>query len=325
MQLLDRRTFLSLTAASAALAPLGSHASPQSADVFTSADGVLVDSTVVLGADRAVVIDAQLTTGAAGLLADTIAATGRSLDTIIITHAHPDHVLGLAVLLERFPDARPVAHPAIQSILAGAVGPMRDALANAFPGAIADTAVAPDALTADHVMLEGERIDVLDPMHGDTDLVTPVHIPALDTLVAADIVYADTHLWLAENTTPERTALWRASLDALEGIGASTIVPGHRQPDTPNDASTLAKTRAYLDQWDAAVAEAALRRTQAQGPTAPAYCTIHTTEILNDVSGLPTFRTTFWPQSLREQMARVPGVQDRYVYEDDVGKQIPVN
>lgn len=75
----------------------------------------------------------------------------------------------------------------------------------------------------------------------------------------------------------------------------------------------------------AAVAEAALRRTQAQGPTAPAYCTIHTTEILNDVSGLPTFRTTFWPQSLREQMARVPGVQDRYVYEDDVGKQIPVN
>ena len=256
MQLLDRRTFLALTAASAALSPAASRAAAKSADVFTSSDGIFVDSTIIIGEERAVVIDAQLTKGAADTLADTVAATGRALDTIVITHAHPDHVLGLAVLLDRFPEARAVAHPAIQSILAGAVGPMRDALANAFPGAIADTAIAPQALTQDHVMLEGERIDVLDPMHGDTDLITPVHVPALDTLIAADIVYADTHLWLAENTTPDRTALWRASLDTLAGIEAGTVIPGHRLPDTPNDASAIAKTRAYLDQWDAAVAAA---------------------------------------------------------------------
>ena len=58
--------------------------------------------------NAAVLIDAQMNVPSAAALADMIAATGRELETIFITHHHPDHVLGLAVLMDRFPNAKPV-------------------------------------------------------------------------------------------------------------------------------------------------------------------------------------------------------------------------
>jgi glyoxylase-like metal-dependent hydrolase (beta-lactamase superfamily II) len=126
----------------------------------------------------------------------------------------------------------------------------------AMGDSVADRVVIPDALPGEHIMLDGERIDVLPPMHGDTNLVTPVHVKAMDLLVASDIVFADTHLYVAENKDAEALEKWRKSLSALEAIGAKTIVPGHRLSTSANDASAFAHTRRYLDGWQAALAEA---------------------------------------------------------------------
>ncbi|MEM9425517.1 MAG: MBL fold metallo-hydrolase [Pseudomonadota bacterium] len=255
MQLLNRRTFLEITGLAAGSAALGAGAAQaaghRAAEVFTAdPQGGLVDSTVILGEEKAVLIDAQMNVPNASRLVEVIAATGRDLETIFITHMHPDHNLGLAVIMERFPNARPVTHAAIQPILAGALEPMLQGMsANAPAGVFADRVVVPQVLEADHILLEGDRIEVLDPMHGDTDLISALHVPALDTLIATDFVYADTFAWTAENTTPERVAMWLESLDTLEGIGASTVIPGHRQESSPNDATGFAQTRAYLAQW----------------------------------------------------------------------------
>jgi len=43
-------------------------------------------------------------------------------------------------------------------------------------------------------------------------------------------------------------------MDQLEAIGAGTVIPGHRSETAANDASVFASTRAYLDQWEAALA-----------------------------------------------------------------------
>ncbi|MDJ0629278.1 MAG: MBL fold metallo-hydrolase [Rhodobacter sp.] len=256
MQLLDRRTFLALTAGTAAAglaAP--ARAGLSGAEIFTADPfGGVVDSTVILGEDSAVLIDAQFTLPNATQLADVIAATGKRLETILITHVHPDHHLGLAVIMDRFPEARPVAHPSIQPLIEGAAQGLLDYMKAGQPDNFPDRVVIPEALEGDAILLEGERIEVLDPMHGDTDLISAVHIPALDTLVASDFAYTGTHAWVAENTTPEKIDMWRASLAKLEAIGAGTVVPGHRSTDAMNDASAFAATRAYLDQWQAALA-----------------------------------------------------------------------
>ncbi|MFK7793151.1 MAG: MBL fold metallo-hydrolase [Devosiaceae bacterium] len=264
MFILNRRNFMQLTAGTAAAAALaGTAATAQaahhaaSADVFTADPfGGLVDSVVVAGEEKMLLIDAQFTVPNATRLADVLSATGKELETIFISHFHPDHHLGLVVLMERFPDAKPVAHASVQPAIAGAAEAMRAGSAQSMPeGMIAASAVVPDVMNGDHLMLEGERFDVLGPMHGDTDVITPVHMPQLDTLVAADMIYNDTHLWTAENTTPERIAIWRENLAMLEALDAGTVVPGHRTETTMNDASGFAHMRTYLDAWEAALAD----------------------------------------------------------------------
>lgn len=258
MQRLDRRTFMALTGATAASALVKpAMAAITQARVFTADDyGALVDSVVLVGDKKAVLIDAQFTVPNATALADMIAATGRELETIYITHFHPDHLFGLDVLMKRFPNAKPLTHAAIRPMIeqtAAAILTDRRALMGEL---MPDRAVIPDVLLGDHIMLEGERINILDPMHGDTALITPVHIPSLDTLVGSDILFVDAHLWMAENPTDADLDKWRDSVKSLKALNVGTIIPGHRTPDSV-DTQTFDFTLRYLDIWQAARAEAA--------------------------------------------------------------------
>ncbi len=262
MEIMTRRTILKAAAAggaAGALLPGMAHAAAKGTEVFTSDEaGLLVDSTVILGEKSAVLIDAQFTAGNAGLLAEMIAASGRTLESILITHIHPDHILGLPVLLDRFPQAKAYAQTDIQGILAQILGGMHGQIAgNAPAGVFADRFVVPEALSADHIMLEGERIEILPPMAGDTALITPVHIPSLNTLIATDVAYIDTHLWMEEVVQNNTIGAWRASIEQLRGIGAATVIPGHRKSGSANDASVFDATVAYLDHFEAARAASA--------------------------------------------------------------------
>jgi len=255
MFLLNRRTMLK-TGAAAALAPSLSHAAPTQLDTITASPmGAFVDSVMVVGDENALVIDAQLTQADAARLAEQVAATGRRLETVFITHIHPDHHMGVATLTQRFPDVRIKAHPAIAELL-GQIGQgMFDGLKGNLGFAAGDTWTAPTAHDGP-LMLEGTAFDVLDPMAGDTGLVTPVHLPQFDTLVAADIVYSAMDLYVAEATTAEAIAAWQASLTKLEGTGFGDIIPGHLGPDGPTGQAAIEFTRTYLNGWEQALAEA---------------------------------------------------------------------
>ena len=258
MFILDRRTFMAATGAAFVSGGLTApaRAAASATEVFTADDaGFLVDSTVILGERKALLIDAQVNVPMATRLADIISATGRELETILITHHHPDHVLGLAVLMDRFPNAKPVTHKAIRPLIEQSAAGTLAYLSSTAPGVFADRVIIPDALPGESLMFEGERIDLLGPLHGDTALETPIYLKALDTLITADLVYADTHVWVEENIDPEALANWRKSLDLIEALGAGTIIPGHRLATSANDISAIAHTRAYLDQWEKALAD----------------------------------------------------------------------
>ncbi|NTG51646.1 MBL fold metallo-hydrolase [Agrobacterium rhizogenes] len=260
MFLLNRRNFLALTAAGAGTIATSrlALATSKETSVFTADEaGVMVDSTIIVGEKSVAVIDAQFTVPSAKALADVIEATGKKVETILVTHYHPDHLLGLSILLERFPSARPVAHSTVVGMINKASVPTLKALNEHAPkGVFPDRVIVPDVLAKDFLLFEGERLEILDPMHGDTEFITPVHIPSLDTLIAADVGYTDTHLWLEENTTPEQIDKWRDSTKRLEAIGARTVIPGHRKPDSKSDNSIFSYTRSYLDSWQTAVQSA---------------------------------------------------------------------
>ena len=65
------------------------------------------------------------------------------------------------------------------------------------------------------------------------------------------------------------------------------------------------------------VAEAALRLAEARGPVASAQCSASTSELLSQLPGFETIRGTWYPNNLADQFAKLPGVTDRKLYEDD--------
>ena len=73
------------------------------------------------------------------------------------------------------------------------------------------------------------------------------------TLIAGDLVFNDR----APTTPDARITDWLVSLDALGGLGAARIVPGHGPVD-PAGAS-VAQTRDYLTWLDARLRDAAAR------------------------------------------------------------------
>ena len=234
---------MGLRAGSAAAAVAGT-------EVFTAGEqGGVVDSTLILGEKKALVVDAQFIRAEAEALVARIEASGRDLETVFITHTHPDHYLGTEFLLNRWPDAKVYAHPDVAANIAKTGGAVLARWQGMMPGGVADRLIVPDALTADHLMLEGEKINILPPMHGDTDIISPVLIESLDTVIVADLVYNRTHVWAVENTTDERLDAWRASLAAVRALNVGTIIPGHRAADAANDASAIDFMLSYLDAW----------------------------------------------------------------------------
>lgn len=71
------------------------------------------------------------------------------------------------------------------------------------------------------------------------------------------------------------------------------------------------------------LAERVLRRTEAQGPSPKMFCTINTAQILKDMPEFSYIKVGFFPENLRRQIAKYPGVVDTYVVEEDREKALP--
>ena len=82
-------------------------------EVFTaSPQGFLVTSTLIAGEKDAVLVDGQLTLSDAHRLVGLILDSKKTLTTVYVTHAHPDHYFGLVVVKQAFPKVKIVALPA---------------------------------------------------------------------------------------------------------------------------------------------------------------------------------------------------------------------
>src|ERR1700731_4010840 len=70
-------------------------------------------ATLIYGERDAVLVDTFLTVEQCNGLADDVAASGKALKAIYVTHAHGDHFFGLKVLQDRFPNVQALATPEV--------------------------------------------------------------------------------------------------------------------------------------------------------------------------------------------------------------------
>lgn len=243
-----------LTAALAVSALAFAQAPPLEVEVIQTGPGSLDTSiTLVKGKERAVLIDAPFTRADAHRIVAAVLESGRTLDTIFVTHDHPDHFFSAEVLTDAFPDARVIAAPQVVDDIWRSIplklkrwGPMLGKNGPRHP-------TAPTALEGNSFELEGHRLEVLGPMQGDHVHATAVWIPEIKTLVAGDLLFNEVHLWLGESLKPGRLA-WAKSVEQLAALGATRVVAGHKKPGLPDDTSAIDYTRRYLQVFEQAVA-----------------------------------------------------------------------
>ena len=82
---------------------------------------VPTSATLVFGQRDAVLVDAFLTVEQAAALVEWVAASGKNLTTIYVTHGHGDHFFGIGAVLNRFPNARAMATPDVLVTVVAAI------------------------------------------------------------------------------------------------------------------------------------------------------------------------------------------------------------
>ena len=203
-------------------------------------------STLIYGSKDAVLIDTPMTVDQARLLGDWVAQKDRNVSHIFITHGHGDHWFAAGLLAERF-GARVVASAGTIAQMHASVATrplLWDKLYNGIPPTPVTAVTVPD----NRFTLEGHELVIVEVGATDSDDTTVLHVPALELIVAGDVIYNGVHMYLAQVAIVGGFAPWRAAIDKVEMLAPRHIVAGHQNKALDDDAArTIAETRQYLD------------------------------------------------------------------------------
>ena len=232
---------------------------PLALDVYTAdIQGLGVTSTLIYGEREAILVDTQFRISDAEKLADRIAAKGRRLKAILVTHPHFDHFYGASVLLKRFPGTPVYASASdieyIKRDLAVTVGQNR---ARFGADTIPDDIQIPQPWPGTHFTVDGQPVDLIVGLQGD---VGPgprnnvVWIPSLAAAIVGDIAFNQVHLSLRA-TDPQSRKAWQETIRLIQERHPSIVVAGHKNhPELPDTPDVLAFNSAYLTEFEAALA-----------------------------------------------------------------------
>ena len=210
-----------------------------------------ISATLISGERDAVLVDALLTVGQANDLADWVAAHGKNLTAVYITHGHGDHWFGLGAVLDRFPNARAFALPAvIEQMRAGSTPELLEAFWKPrFDGKLPRDLVFAEPLEDHTIELEGHELVAVELGHTDTNQTSCLHVPDVGLVVAGDAAYNDVHLYLAESD-PQKRRDWIAALDTIESLHPQAVIAGHQRAGRHDGPEIIEETRQYIRDFD---------------------------------------------------------------------------
>ncbi|MFR9805581.1 MBL fold metallo-hydrolase [Pseudonocardia sp. RS010] len=191
---------------------------------------------LVLGGERALVIDTGGDHRQGAELAAAVRAVTTLPVTVVLTHAHFDHCFGTAAFLP----APVLAHPGCRAALDRTAAAQRDHWAAHYRAdgdpatavALEETEPVPPGPAPPALDLGGREVVPVAPGPGHTDHDLAVHVPDAGVLFAGDLLesgappdYEDAH-----------PLAWADAVAALLALDVGTYVPGHGDPMTPAQA-----------------------------------------------------------------------------------------
>lgn len=209
-----------------------------------------VSATLVSGPTESVLIDALYLKDDVRELGDLIERTGKSLTTIYVTHAHPDHYLGIGPLLERFPNARCVAMPNVIEAMRESLELMERQWELLFGDTCVKPGLLPEPIEGRTLFVDGSPVNIIEVKQADIHPTSVVHVPEIDVVVAGDSIYNEIHPMLGLST-PDEWSDWLETVAFVESLNPRMIVAGHRRPDGDDYAvdTMIAQTRSYIQDF----------------------------------------------------------------------------
>jgi len=221
-----------------------------------------VVATIVLGPTEALLWDTQYHLSDARRLADRIAASGKKLKAIVISHPDHDHFAGAAAIVERFPGTPVYMTPKALEEYKRTAPPAFNGEKSRTPQLLPDSIVTPQPLPSLQLTVDGQKIEVIPDLTGDviTGVISVLWIPSISTVLASDVVFNHVHLWLGSSDTTSRVA-WRNSLKRIARLHPKVVVAGHKKdvaaPDTPDILAVMDRYLVDYDSLRKAVPDAA--------------------------------------------------------------------
>ncbi|ELS03515.1 Zn-dependent hydrolase, glyoxylase [Xenococcus sp. PCC 7305] len=198
---------------------------------YSEDPAALVASVVIEGTENVILVDSQLKLSDASNVADIIEATGKNLQAIFITHAHPDHYLGLESVLAKFPDTPIYAGAATVEGIKSNTSRFIDIYKGQYPGDVTTNPEIPvEVYTEDSMELDGETLEIMS-MRGDVPEISVISIPAAKTVIAADVYFMGTHAFMAAASSPEVRQEWMASFEKIKSLNPDLVISGHKAPN----------------------------------------------------------------------------------------------
>lgn len=235
-------------------APVLAQTKPLEVEVLrTSAGSLYANIALIKGEKKAVLVDAPFTMADAHRVVGMILDSGRDLETVFITHDHPDHYFAMEVITQAFPNARIVAHP---QVVADIWRSLPFKVKRWSPGLGANSPRMPTAplpTQGNTLMLEGHALQIIGPMQGDHANATALWAPGIKALFPGDLVYNQMYLWFGEHD-PKAIAAWGKSLETLAALQPDLVVAGHAKPGLPDDISGIRFSQRYIADWPKLVA-----------------------------------------------------------------------
>lgn len=218
----------------------------------TTAEAAGLQSSYAIHSDgEIVVVDAPMTKPEADLFIGKVQKLKGKVTTIYLTHAHPDHGLGLPFLKAAFPEAKIVAVPEVVEAWSKAGAGMltfyQGFNGGAWKPALATEVVVPEKHEGKTLKVGTQELEIWSFKDAEVAHATALWHKDSKSLFTGDMTFNNVHLWV-KDTKP---ATWIVALEELKKLGAKKVHPGHGEP---GDAKVIAWTTDYLKHFEKEVA-----------------------------------------------------------------------
>jgi len=215
-------------------------------DVFNASENSFgVASIIVSGKTDAILIDAQFTLADAETVAQKIAASGKNLTTVYVSHNDPDFYFGLEVFKKHFPKVTAYAVPAVVEKIMQTSQKKLDVWGERLGNEITSNVVLPQVLKGNTIELEGEKFEI----RGLQDFPdkTFLYIPSAKAIMGGINIFGNGfNLWMADVQTAESRKKWLEILDSIYALNPAIVIPAHGKIGDALDINSVQHTKDYI-------------------------------------------------------------------------------